>query len=89
MGTTKKQLFWRIVLPLALWSVIALLALMYPVPREPEGLPPEAWSYYSSQQPVMNFLLYYRNELLILFFAFAIIPEIFYLFFARKKEIRQ
>jgi hypothetical protein len=86
MGNNRK-LFWRLIAPVVFWGVLILLLffLLPPVPKEPEGLPPQTWSYYGSQAPPQTQLLKYRNELLMLIVSCAIVSEFVAFYFKKGK----
>jgi len=87
METSDKQLL-RLLIPLLFWICIAyVILLLSPVPQEPPGLPPEAWSYYSNQAPFGNQIFKYRNELLFTIVICAVVSEFVVFFYERRKKV--
>ena len=83
----KKSSPGRLLLPLLFWAGVALVILVLPpVPHEPEGLPPETWSYYGSQAPLGSHVLQYRNELLCIVLICAIISELLFFILEKRTE---
>ena len=70
----KKKILWHFILPLVVWGIIAIIAVLNPVTEEPEDLPPEAWSYYSGRSPLEQFLIKNRNIILVALFLCLITP---------------
>lgn len=85
-----KRLVWRLIAPVVFWGVLILLLLLLlpSVPNEPEGLPPESWSYYGSQAPIQAQLLKYRNELLVLIVLCAVVSELVVYYLEKRKQSR-
>ena len=85
-----KRLVWRLIAPVVFWGVLILLLLLLlpPIPKEPEGLPPESWSYYGRQAPIQVQLLKYRNELLVLIILCAVVSELVVYYLEKRKQSR-
>ena len=47
-----------------------------PVPKGPDNLPPEAWSYYRDRPPLEVFLVKNRNTILLIIFLCWIVPDL-------------
>jgi len=71
---TKIILF--LVVPLIIWSIVAIFAISNPVPKEPDNLPPEAWSYYRERPPLEIFLIKNRDAILLVIFLCWIVPDL-------------
>jgi hypothetical protein len=83
----EKTLLWRLLLPLAFWGIIALLICLLPaVPKEPDQMPLENWSYYGPQAPLSNQVLKYRTELLFIILLCAIVTELVFFFYEQNKK---
>ena len=83
----KKKIFWRLLVPLLLWGIIALVILLLPpVPQESGDVPPETWSYYGNGAPLARQVLKYRTEILIAILICAVITEFFLFFLEKRKE---
>lgn len=65
-----------LVVSLIIWSIIAIFAILNPVPKEPDNLPPEAWSHYRDQPPLEVFLVKNRDAILLIIFLCWIIPDL-------------
>ncbi|MCX6665179.1 MAG: hypothetical protein NT038_03840 [Euryarchaeota archaeon] len=68
----KKKLIWNLIFPLMVWGVIASYALSNPVPREPDNVPTDAWSYYNGHPPAEQFLIKNRDVLLVALFVCSV-----------------
>jgi hypothetical protein len=83
----KKKIFWRLFVPLLLWSIIALsILLLPPVPQEQGSIPSDTWSYYGNDAPLARQILKYRTELLIIILICAVTTEFLFFFFEKRKE---
>jgi flagellar basal body-associated protein FliL len=65
-----------LVVSLIIWSIVAIFAISNPVPKEPDNLPPEAWSYYRERPPLEVFLIKNRDAILLVVFLCWIIPDL-------------
>ena len=68
----KKKLIWNLIFPLIIWGVIAAYVLSNPVPKEPDNVPLEAWSYYNGHPPAEQFLIKNRDVLLVALFVCSV-----------------
>ncbi|RQW81886.1 MAG: hypothetical protein EHM79_19255 [Geobacter sp.] len=85
--TTK--IFWRFMFLLVICSFIMVVSLMTPIPKEPENLSSETWSYYSGRSPPEVFVILHRNEILAVLFVIILVPDIvllMYEFWKQKKR---
>jgi hypothetical protein len=71
---TKIILF--LVVSLIIWSIVAIFAISNPVPKEPDNLPPEAWSYYRERSPLEVFLIKNRDAILLVIFLCWIVSDL-------------
>ena len=70
----KKEIFWRLILPLVVWGMIAIIVFSNPVPEEPENPSPETWSYYQGRPAHMEYLVRNRDVILAVLFLCSIVP---------------
>ena len=75
-----------LIISLVICSIIAITALSNPVPKEPESLPPETWSYYSDRPPNEAFIIKNRDAILFVLFFCLILYDIILLIIDYKKE---
>ena len=75
-----------LVISLIIWSIVAIFAISNPVPKEPDNLPPEAWSYYRERPPLEVFLIKNRDAILLVIFLCWIVPDLAILVAELKKQ---
>ena len=63
------------VVTLIVWAIVATIVISNPVPKEPENLPPETWSYYRDRSPLEVFLIKNRDAILLILFLFTVVPD--------------
>ena len=85
MGTRGKLLKFFLIHGILGWLII-ILAILNPIPQEPEDLAVETWSYYQGKPPHEVMMLKYRNEILALLFLCMIIPDIFHLISVKNNK---
>ena len=82
-----KVIFWRLFIPLLIWGGIAgIILLLPPVPKEPDNLMPEQWSYYGNGAPLARQILKYRTDLLLVIVICAILSELVFFYLDKRKE---
>jgi hypothetical protein len=82
-----KALFWRLFLPLLIWGCLAcVILLLPPVPKEPDNLMPEQWSYYGNGAPLARQILKYRTEIVLVIVLCAILSELMFFYLDKRKE---
>lgn len=71
---TKIILF--LVVSLIIWGIVAIFVISNPIPKEPENVPSETWSYYRERPPLEVFLVKNRNAILLVIFLCWIVPDL-------------
>jgi len=83
----KKKTAIFLVFSLIVWGVVAIFVIQNPVPKEPDNLPSEAWSYYQGLSPLEVFLIKNRDAILLVLFLCTVSPDVLILLaeFNKKK----
>jgi|GEM_PF-1045896 len=82
----KKKIAIYLAFSLIIWGVVAIFVIQNPVPKEPDNLPPEAWSYYQGRSPAEVFLIKNRDPILLVLFLFTVLPDVIILTRELKKQ---
>ncbi len=82
----KKKIAFYLVLSLIVWSVVAIVVIQNPLPKEPDNLPSETWSYYQGRSPLEVFLIKNRDAILFVLFLCTVLPDIIILTKELKKQ---
>ncbi|MDH7517210.1 MAG: hypothetical protein QHH19_02555 [Candidatus Thermoplasmatota archaeon] len=82
----KKKIVIYLLLSLIVWSVVAIFVIQNPVPKEPDDMPPEVWSYYQGRSPAEVFLIKNRDAILFVLFLFTVLPDVIILIKEVKKQ---
>ena len=82
----KKKIAIYLVFSLMVWSLVVIFVIQNPVPKEPDNLPLETWSYYQGRSPLEVFLIKNRDAILFVLFLCTVLPDIVILAKELKKQ---
>ena len=68
-----------LVVSLVIWGIVAIFVMQNPVPKEPDNLPLETWSYYRERPPLEVFLIKNRDAILLVVFLCWIVSDLAFL----------